>query len=217
MNIPFYKKMLSFIVPVNIEETIGNNMTVLMMQLYCNQYVLGTPRAIYSFGKRYSPFRKTFSGIKSELKNVNSFLLIGTGLGSALKILQDQYAVFPNTILVDNDEDVLAFSIKYMNLNTHRNVEWKCSDAVQYLTMNKQKFDLIGIDIFNDLVQPNFVTTDSFLALCSQTLQANGICIFNMILENDNKIVEIETQLKQHFIQVKFIIDKVNTYFICSI
>ncbi len=215
MQIPFYKKILSFFIPVTLEKTIGNNMTVLLVQLYVNQCMLVTPRAIYSYGTRYNPFRKPFAGMQHELKKVNSFLLLGTGLGSALSILQKKYALFPEATLVDNDEDVLNFSQKYMDLNSRANVEWICQDAVAYLNSTSRKFDLMGVDIFKDLVQPNFVTTTSFFAHCAAALQPNGTCIFNMILEDDNKIIDIQKALSEHFAEVTFILDKVNTYFIC--
>ena len=190
-------------------------MTVLLVQLYCNQYMLVTPRAIYSYGTRYDPFRKPFSRIKDELEQVDHFLLLGTGLGSALKILQETYHVFPTSTLIDNDLDVLQFSSKYMNLNTAHNVKWICKDAVEYLTTSTTKYDLIGIDIFRDLVQPEFTTTGSFLALCAKALHPKGICLFNMILHEDNEIVDIERKLRRHFSKVTFLLDKVNTYFIC--
>ena len=217
MQIPFYKKILSFLIPITLEKTIGNNMTVLLVQLYFNQFMLVTPRAIYSYGIRYNPFRKPFAGMKNELKEVNSFLLLGTGLGSALKILQQTYDLYPEAVLVDNDEDVLNFSQKYMDLNIRGHVQWVCNDAVSYLNSASRKFDLIGVDIFKDLVQPNFVTTTSFFGLCAAALETDGTCIFNMILDDDNKIIEIQKSLTEHFTEVNFILDKVNTYFICRL
>jgi len=215
MQIPVYKKILSYVLPITIEKTIGNNMTVLMLQLYCNQFMLATPRAIYSFGTRYSPYKKPLAQIRAELPRVKNFLQLGTGLGSSLKIIQDKYNLFPDAVLVDNDKDVLRFSLTYMDLNTHNNVEWKCADAVQFLNTNTKKFDLIGVDVFMDLVQPKFICTNDFINQCRQTLQPDGICLFNMILENDNHIIEIEELMKTHFRKVSFILDKVNTYFIC--
>ncbi len=192
-------------------------MTVLLVQLYFNQFMLVTPRAIYSFGTRYAPFRKPFIRIKDELQRVNHFLLLGTGLGSALKILQDTYHVFPAATLIDNDLDVLRFSTKYMHLNKAQNVEWICKDAIEYLTVSSKKYDLIGVDIFRDLVQPEFTTTGAFFTLCARALNPKGICLFNMILHDDNEIVDVERKLKRHFSKVTFIIDKVNTYFICRV
>jgi len=212
--IPLYKKVLSYLIPISIEKTIGKNLTVLQIQVYCNQLMLVTPRAIYSYGIKYNPFRKSFAYIKNDISQINSFLLLGTGLGSALKILQDKYHQFPSSILVDNDEDILNLSIKYMDLNRRKNVNWVCDDAVNFLRNNTKRFDLIGIDIFRDLVQPEFTYSKSFVELCNETLTPQGICVFNMILNDDNKIVEIESLLKLHFKKVKFLIDGVNTYFI---
>lgn len=215
MHIPFYKKLLSYLLPITLESTIGKSMTVLTLQLYRNQFMLITPRAIYSYGTRYNPFKKSFAAIKDRLPEFNRFLLLGTGLGSALNILQQTYHCFPSSTLVDYDEDIIAYSIKYMNLNSKQNVVWKCDDAFKFLQSSDEKFDLIGVDIFRDLVQPEFSLSSEFFQLCSTHLSAGGICIFNMILGDDNRIVELEKKLMPHFAKVNFILDRMNTYFIC--
>lgn len=214
-TIPRYKRLLSYLIPITIEKTIGQHMTILLVQLYCGELLLLTPDAIYSYGLKYRPFRNTFSMIREELSSVKRFLLLGTGLGSALTLLQTKYRCFPESTLVDYDEDVLKLSIKYGNLNALHNVSWVCSDATQFLQTNNKQFDLVGVDLFRELVLPEFVTGDDFIALCRRALSEKGICIFNLIFKDDNEIVATEKKLKNQFTSVRFLPDKVNTYFIC--
>lgn len=216
MQIPFYKKVLSYIYPITLEKTIGNNFTILMVQLYCNEFLLVTPKAIYSFGTRYDPFRKMFKLMQHQLPHVESFLLLGTGLGSALAILQKKYACYPNAVLIDNDEDVLAFSMRYFSLNAKKNVTWKCMDATHFLHASTQKFDLIGVDIFKDLIAPNYVTSTVFIEQCKQSLHKNGSVLFNLILNDEESVWKTNKKLQTHFEQVQCIRDKINTYFICT-
>lgn len=191
-------------------------MTVLIVQLYLGEILLLTPDAIYSYGNRYRPFSHSFARISDKLPSVQTFLLLGTGLGSALHILQQRYHCYPETTMVDYDDDVLKLSMKYGNLNTKQNVRWRCSDATQFLQQNSDKFDLIGVDLFRELVLPDFVTQTSFLMLCKNALSENGICMFNLIFNDDNEIITMEATLNTIFSSVQFIPDKVNTYFICN-
>ncbi len=214
MHIPFYKRLLSFLFPVTLQRTIGSQLTVLELQLYRNHYILVTPRAMYSYHLQYDPFRNTFRTIQSELANVNSFLLLGTGLGSALQILQQQYHCYPQTTCVDNDETVIEFCRNYMQLNTRNNVEWIYDDVRHFLDTQTKTYDLIGIDIFKELVMPAFIARNTFIMQCRSALNPNGICIFNMIFEDDNEILQTERRLQEHFHRVVTIPDKMNTYFI---
>lgn len=215
ISIPRYKRLLSYLLPVTIEKTIGQKMTILMVQIYLGELLLVTPDAIYSYGKRYKPFRNTFAHIQSDLPFVRSFLLLGTGLGSALTLLQTKYNCFPESTLVDYDEDVLKLSIKYGNLNEKKNVSWVCADATQFLMKNNRQYDLLGVDLFRELTLPDFVTSADFIALCRKALTEKGICIFNLIFKDDNEILAVERKLQNHFSSVRFLPDKVNTYFIC--
>jgi spermidine synthase len=215
MQIPLYKRLFSYVWPITLSQTIGKNMTVLLLQLYRNEFMLGTPKAIYSYGTSYRPFLKTFAKLKDELPACRRFLLLGTGLGSALKILQVKYNLFPEAVLIDNDEDVLKQSMKVMNLNQQHNVQWICQDGMSYLEQNKSKFDLIGVDLFIDLLPASIIQEDRFVTACKKNLSTNGICIFNTIFTDDNDIVSMEQKLKLQFPHVEFILDRVNTYFIC--
>lgn len=217
MHIPFYKRILSFIIPITLQKSIGTQLSVLYLQLYRNHLILGTNQAIYSYGLRYNPFTKTFALLHNELKKVDSFLLLGTGLGSALYILQQKYKRFPNTTCIDNDEEIIKFSKSNLNLNARNNVQWICTDVRDYLETVTQKFDLIGVDIFKDLVVPHFITKPPFIIACKNVLRPNGICIFNLIFKHDTAKQNVEKLLNQHFARVKRIDDKTNTYFICFV
>lgn len=217
MNIPLYKKILSYIYPITLQKSIGTQLSVLYLQLYRNQLILGTNQAIYSYGLRYNPFAKTFALLQNDLKKVDSFLLLGTGLGSALHILQQKHQCFPNTVCIDNDLEIIKFSKSHLNLNSRNNVQWICTDVRDYLETNKQKFNLIGVDIFKDLIVPNFITKPPFIIACKNALLPNGICIFNLIFRHDTAKQNVEKLLHQHFNRVKRIDDKTNTYFICFV
>lgn len=216
MKFQIFKKVLSFFYPVTIKTFSNEKHSKLILQLFCNQFMLSTHDAVYSFGTFYTPFRKSFASIKNEIRNCESFLLLGTGLGSALKILQKKYHVYPKSVLVDNDLDIIELSMKYMNLNSRKNVNWVYSDAVSYLQSADETFQIIGVDLFRDTVLMKDFKQASFFELCKSKLQKNGYCIFNMILNSSNEHEIIEERLSRYFSNVRTINFKVNTFYICK-
>lgn len=216
MGIHFSKKILSFFYPITIKKVVNNKNQNIFLQLYRNQWMLSTNDAIYSFGTFYTPFRQSFKKIKKEIASIDSFLLLGTGLGSALKILQTKYHIFPKSTLVDNDKNIIDLSVDYMNLNSKKNVEWVCSDAISFLENNNKKFDLIGIDVFYGMLMPKDYKQEIFFKICSESLNKNGYCIFNMILNSSNEKMIIAQRLASVFSSVLEINFKQNTFFICK-
>ncbi len=216
MHISLGKKILSYFYPVTIKSVSNTRHHKLTLQLFCNQYMLSTREAVYSFGTFYTPFRKSFAYLKKEIKHCDSFLLLGTGLGSALKILQTKYNVYPKAVLVDNDKDIIDMSMNYMNLNSKKNVSWKYTDALSYMQNTTENFDLIGIDVFKDTLMPKDFKQASFFELCQSRLNKDGYCIFNMILNSTNEKAIIRERLEKHFTHVREITFRMNTFFVCS-
>lgn len=215
MEVSAGKKILSFFYPITIQKMAGTKHRKLILQLFCNQWLLSTDEAVYSYGSFYTPFRKSFRTIKNKLKNVKSFLLLGTGLGSALKILQSKYDVYPEAVLVDNDKTIIELSMRYMELNTKNNVRWEYDDAQHYIQTTTKTFDLIGVDVFKDMFIPTAFKQESFFALCRSRLNPGGYCIFNMIFPSTNEKEIVTERMRRHFSQVSEISFRINTLFVC--
>lgn len=195
----FFKTIVSWIVPVTLAKHSSVSNPVLHIKRYRGQLLLTTAHAIYSFGSAYRPFRFMFKRIQKELPKVNHFLLLGTGLGSALKILQRRYNCYPISTLVDTDEEILKLSSQYMELNTRHNVEWVCDDAIHFLEHHSQTYDLIGIDVFNDLYVPAEIQTLAFMQHCKKHLRNGGYICWNMIHHDQNIAYSFEHDLQQVF------------------
>lgn len=182
-----YKYFLSYILPVRIASSTSDYHPELNLELYRGQLTLSTSSALYSVGVSYAPFKIGFHAIRDVLPNIHSFLLLGTGLGSALQILQKKYRVFPKAALVDNDSEVLRLSRQWMHLNSHGKTDWICADAKAYMQSNEDKFDLIGIDVFHDLFHPEWACEEVFIRHCRKALHPHGIVLANYIFKEDYK------------------------------
>lgn len=179
--------------------------------------MLSTPQAIYSWGLHYKPFKVSFEKIKNDIPSIQSFLLLGTGLGSALSILQKKYKQFPEAVLVDKSQAILDLSQHYMALNTHQNVHWICSDAQTYLQNNLRKFDAIGIDIFTDMNVEHHFKQEVFYKSIAAHLNPGGIAIFNNVFSSRNERDIIIKRMQQAFDTVIPIHRGINTFTIARI
>lgn len=210
------KKIISYIYPITIENKKDYKQRNLKLQLYCGQYLLSTAQAVYSYGTMYAPFRITYKKIKNQIPHIKTMLLLGTGLGSALKILQQKYNSYPQAFLIDIDKEAIYFSMKYMQLNKKNNVQWIQCDALQYIANSNMLYDLIAVDVFIDTLLPADYKNESFFNQCYTHLTANGICIINTILTTKNEVGKVENGLYAIFALVKKYTLGINTFYVCS-
>lgn len=153
--------------------------------MYRNQLQLETTDALYSDGKRYEPALAIARYLKRDLAAVKSVLVLGSGLGSIVRVLHDKGHT-PRFTLVEYDKIILRWAIEFMDTGLQANLEPVCKDAALFMGSNVRRYDLIFIDIFNGRVVPDFVTTPHFLQLCKSALNPGGRLAFNFMI-NDNK------------------------------
>lgn len=214
MKFSWYQILGSFIFPIRIEKRKSDRNKSLEISLYKNQVMLSTPSAIYSQGLHYTPFLIPFNIIKNELSHVNNFLLLGAGLGSALLILEKKMNCFPTATLVDSDSEIIKLSKQYNSFNNRENVTWVCMDAAEFIQQNMTSFDLIGIDVFQDMFVPNQITKSQFLIDCKNRLTNEGIIVMNYVPHHENHTEELEIRLHEIFTKVRIIPYRQNVFYI---
>ncbi len=200
-NIPWYKKCLGYLFPMMIAQYESDYHPHLKIKYYQGQIQLESADALYSDGHRYTPFRLAFDYLfkKNNLLNVENFLLLGAGLGSALQRLQKIYSVFPTATLVEYDEQIIELSKSYANLNEKNNVEFIQADAYIFLDQNEKQFDLIGIDIFEGLTNSNLLKKAVFWQGIKKACTPNSTIILNTIFTKKEELLEFELLLKSYF------------------
>lgn len=215
MQIAPYKKILSYLIPIKLAKYQSERNRKLELFLYHNRFMLTTPEAIYSNGISYSPFKITFEKLKNELPNIKTFLLLGGGLSSALQILQARYNVYPSSTIVEIDEEIASIHFK-LPLYNSTCVELIIDDASNYVTNCNKRFDLIALDVFQDLHVPILMTQPAFFVACKKILTQHGILIINYVEHSKNKFEEIKNEVEKIFKHVETIHHKQNKFFICK-
>ena len=172
--------------------------------------------ALYSDGLRYPPALKFLHTIRSMLGKVNSVLLLGTGIGSTIGLLNSM-GHYPQFTMVDIDEDILSWAIEINGAKNKGKLIPVCESAESFIARNGGKFDLIFIDVFLGREVPRFVMQSAFLARCRQSLNNGGILGLNYIVNNDDDWYRDETTFRSVFSSSELISFDMNRVFVAIV
>jgi predicted membrane-bound spermidine synthase len=198
-QVPLYKRILSYIIPVRIREGSSEENPSLELFLFRGGYQLATPDAVYSDGKRYRPLVAAFKEIEDELPRVKRVLLLGTGLGSAVQILESK-GYYPDFVLVEKDSTILHWAEELLNSKeTKQVIRTVCIDAAIFMQVNQEQFDLIVVDVFNGRVVPEFVTQEIFLKNCRRSMSPGGSFILNYIISDEQEWNHVLSRFRSVF------------------
>ncbi len=177
----------------------------------------GISQSGYSVEKLWEkPIKKVFS-FKSSVK---SCLILGTGAGSASKVIHNY---FPKAKMTGVEIDPLMIKMgrKYFDLSTVKNLEIKIADAISLVTGHRSpvtNYDLILVDLYLGKEVPEKAKTDEFIKNVKRLLSPSGIAIFNRLYYGQKKkeANEFESRLKKIFSKVELLHVSANLFFLCQ-
>jgi len=150
-------------------------------------------------------------------KSPNNILILGLGAGSAA---QECNFMWPSAKItgIEIDPVMIELGQKYFRLKDTTNLTIKNDDAFEWIKKNKEKFDLIIIDMYLGKLFPKKAENDTFLTLVKKTVNPGGLVIFNRLISNNNHeaIEKFYRQLTHVFSQVRTIPTPVNRVFKCK-
>ena len=164
-----------------LRQSVGAINARLFLFLSHNQFQLATEDAIYSDGDRYEPAIAVADHLKPFLPSIKSVLMLGSGIGSMVRVLHAR-GYDPDFTIVEKDKVVLQWAMELFESEQITNIEPLCNDALVYMEQCTGKYDLIFVDIFNSRVVPDFVTSERFLELCHYNLMPGGHLAVNYII-----------------------------------
>lgn len=214
MILSLYKRLLSYITPILLRKTASDKNPLLELQYYKGRLQLATADALYSDGEHYRPLRIGFKQIRAYLPEVKKVLVLGTGLGSAVQVM-DKMGYHPDFTMVDHDSTVLEWALEALP-GYGIQITPVCADAQEYMAGNHTQFDLVIVDIFNSRIVPGFVTTPEFLALCRKSVRPGGKMIMNYIVQRNEDWVPVDKTLRKVFPQCHCIDDGLNRVVIAT-
>lgn len=181
--------------------------------LYQGRVQLATHDALYSDGMRYLPAKALVKYLKPGIGKIKNVLVLGTGLGSIVELL-DRAGAEATYTLVEIDNLVLDWARERLEELHIEHINPVCMDAERFAQRNDQHFDLVFIDIFKDRRVPGFARSAAFLEWCRDRVQPGGYVGFNYMVDDPVEWIDILELFKRVFEQHKLLDLGVNKVFV---
>lgn len=214
--------LLSYCIPLTIEQCRGDLSPLLQVNLYEGKYRLDGRLVNYSFGGLHLAFEKAFEFAHLENKTIHHALILGLGAGSVVNLLVNKYQKKCNIIGVEADPIVIELAQRYFGLQQYSQLKVVVQDAHCFVQEHTGSYDLIVMDVFIENKVPPPFLEETFLLHLNRLLSPRGLLFYNYIPENAHdtllasrmkKIWNPLTELKikiGHTDNIMFIHDKLN-------
>ncbi len=195
MNI---KQILSYLTPIKHKVYRSDVSEQIEVTWVNGNLVIDSQRANYSYGNLQKILRKGLKiiGFKN-IKPMQDILILGLGGGSVAKTLVNEIGCKGNIVGVELDPVMIGIGKKYFALDHLNNLQIVQSDALSYLQNNQQNYDLIIVDIFQDVHMPDFIFSENFIQNIKSTLNTNGYLLINTIVTTQEIAEEIDFLTKK--------------------
>lgn len=201
-KVPKWKQLLSYVYEFDIESVGSAVNEVLHISYSRGRYQLSTENAIYSFGDLYTNFYYAFDRLDLEKLAINNVLILGFGLGSIPLMLEQNFKQNYNYTGVEIDEEVIYLANKYVTSELESAIEMVCTDALMFLEINEEKYDMICVDLFLDDIIPEQFEQQDFLINVKNRLSENGVLLYNRLALTSQDQLESETFFEMEFLPV---------------
>lgn len=182
MYIPWWKRWLSYLTEQHLESASSPYNPELHVSLSRGRLQLSADQAIYSYDDLYANFRLAFERLDiNRVPDGSHVLLLGLGLGSIPYMLEKKFRRNYHYTAVEIDEVIIELASDYMLPQLQSPIEVVCANALAYVELIDDTFDMICMDIFQDADVPAEFETEAFLRQLLERLRPGGILLFNRL------------------------------------
>ncbi|MNF62888.1 spermidine synthase [compost metagenome] len=180
------KKIFSYLYPIKIYEAKSTLSKTIEVTWANGELVLDSENANYSYGSLQRILRIGLKNIGyDKIVPMDHVLVLGVAGGSVIKTLVDEIKYRGKITGVEIDPEIIKVANNYFKLNEIKNLEIVIDDAFEFVLKTKKKYNLIIIDIFQDITMPNFLFEDFFINRICFLLKSKGFVLFNTMLLNE--------------------------------
>lgn len=210
-------------------QSVSNGEIVVIEEL-SGKKVMRVGGIVQSGGVVEKIWRKALSNIQYPVSrfdrearrvNIKSVLILGLGCGTVAEIINRKWPEAQITG-IEIDKEVLEIGKKYFALEKIKNLSILNEDALWWITskfalMDKQKYNLILVDLYKGKEFPEEATGEIFLKGLGDLAQKNGLIVINRLYFDGYKKITINffEKLKNCFLKVKVIRVGFNWFFVC--
>ena len=166
-------------------------------------------------------WKKALKKVKSQKLKVKSCLILGLGGGSAAKWVRKLWPASPRgepeaeITGVDIDPIIVDLGKKYLGVEVDKEV---IADAEDYLKKEKEKYNLVLVDLYIGDNYPKKFESEVFLKLVLRLLTVDGVVVFNRLCYRDKRpeAIKFGQKLQKYFSKVDAFYPEANIMYICS-
>ncbi len=176
-------KILSYLYPIKIYSEKSKISKSLEVTWVNGKLVLDSENTNYSFGSLQRILKIGLQNIGlDKIEKMNNILLLGVAGGSVVNTLLNDCNYKGKIIGVDIDPAVIKLANNFFKLNEINQLELRIEDAFEFIIKNKERYDLIIVDVFQDTIMPGFLFESYFVNPLLSLLQSKGVVLFNTML-----------------------------------
>ena len=176
-----WQKIRSYFSDVYLESTSSVHNRELHVILSEGRYQLCTSNAVYSYEDKYVNFRKSFEWIDWENLSVEKVLILGLGLGSVPQMLEQIFGRSFEYHAVEIDEKIIQLAHKYILSDLESPMQIFNTDALHYVKLCQDSYDMIIMDVFDSDKVPISFETHEFLEQIQRILNPEGFLLYNRL------------------------------------
>ena len=197
------KQYLSYIWDIPIERSSSAQNEILEVSWSMGRKVLNSKNANYSFGSGYRVFEHAFKLLDLRHRAIDKVLVLGFGAGSVEYLLRKDYAFKGEIVGVEYDQEIIRLYNKHFG--GHGPLDLHPQDAKAFVQESLDSFDLVIIDLFDDLSTVHFVYEEDFTKDLFARLSTSSALIYNTVESSRDKVARFELiqQLSKKFKEVQ--------------
>ncbi|PWB21563.1 spermidine synthase [Flavobacterium sp. HTF] len=184
------QKIFSYLIPIKIFKKKSARSKIIEVTWANGELVLDSENTNYSYGSLQRILRYGLRNIGyDKVIEMEHILLLGVAGGSVIKTLVDEIEYKGKITGVEIDPDIIQIANQYFRLDQIKQLEIIIDDAFEFVLKTKDKYDLIIIDVFEDIKMPNFLFEKFFSERVCSLLKNQGFVLFNtMILDEAHNV-----------------------------
>lgn len=142
----------------------------------------GAQSAIYTDGSRQLvfPYTRKMADVVAAVPQKDRILMLGGGVFTLPEHLAYQYPQ-AQVDVVEIDPALVTIAKEHFNYSSPPNVHIITDDARAFVQKATTSYDIILVDVFNELSVPFSLTTREFTERLKALLQPNGVVVVNII------------------------------------
>lgn len=177
------RSLISYLFPITKKIKTENN-GIVEVTLNNGKKILDSANANYSYGSQQRILN--FALKKIDFSRVSNVLLLGLGGGSVVASLRKDFDYTGKITAVEFDNKIIDIALHEFGMDQDKDLEIVNADALEYVKIGDQMFNLIIVDLYIDNIVPAIFYSINFWKDLKKHLKTKKYFIFNACIFNEN-------------------------------